>query len=58
MPFPGHKNYGKMGPLNENEIPMRNKDIKKLKSKFRVGPSGQSYNPDRVRKMKKRKTTA
>jgi hypothetical protein len=50
MPFPGHKHYGKMGPLNKSEmdlIPMKNKDIEKLQSIFKVGPSGMPYNPKR-----------
>lgn len=54
---PGHKKYGKMGPLTKKEmdsIPMKNKDIKKLSS-FVVGPSGHAYNPKRVAKMEKAK---
>ena len=42
---PGHKKYGKMGPLTKKEmdsVPMRNKDIKKLSS-FSVGPSGANF---------------
>jgi len=46
--FPGTTSYGQMGPMTKKEmdkIPMRNKDIKKLESKFKVGPSGMPYNP-------------
>ena len=50
MLFPGHKNYGKMGPLTKSEmdlIPMKNKGIEKLQSIFKVGPTGMPYNPKR-----------
>lgn len=40
--MPGHIKKNEM-----DSIPMRNKDIEKLQSIFKVGPSGMPYNPKR-----------
>ena len=59
MPFPGQKSYGTMGPKNEYEtLSFKNKDIKKIKKDWEVGPTGKAYSKSFVEGQKKKKVTA